>query len=132
DDLDERMIEAFRSLPRELNAVQALRASLGTGFRAIVGEELEIQRARERLLRTEPELRSAMLDEMARTVRVGGMMIGERAGRPADGEEVVTLAGAAIGMAIAAWLGSGTDEWLDHYVDRLDAGLARLESGFNL
>ena len=55
DDLDEQMIEAFRSQPAGLTVIQALRASLETGFGAAIGPALVVQRERERLIRTEPE-----------------------------------------------------------------------------
>src|SRR5664279_385500 len=66
DDLDDRLIEAFRAQPPELNALGALRASFRSGFGATMGAELVVQRERELLLRSVPELRSAMLDELTR------------------------------------------------------------------
>ena len=131
DDLDERMIEVFRALPPELNAVQALHAMFRRGFGAAIDEELEVQRERERLLRTVPELRSAMLDEFARTVGEIAALVAERSGRPADDEAVLALAGAVVGVSIAAWFESGEDLTAERYLTRVDAGLALLESGFH-
>src|SRR3974390_2701246 len=54
DALDERMIESFRAQPPALNAIQALRATFRSGCGAAMGEEMEVQRGRERLLRTVP------------------------------------------------------------------------------
>lgn len=132
DDLDDRMIQAFRAQPPELTAIQALRASLRTGFGAVIGEELEIQRERERLLRSEPELRAAMLDELTRTLREIAELIAERAGRAPDDDAVLALAGAVIGLTIAAWLGTEGDDWNGRFLERVDTGMALLESGFRL
>ena len=130
DDLDERMIDAFRAQPAELNAVQALRASFRAGFGAVAGEEFATQRVRERLMRSVPELQSAMLGEFARSVREVAELVAERSGRPADDDEVLALAGAVIGLAIAAWLGTEGEDWSVRYLDRIDVGMALVESGF--
>lgn len=130
DDLDERMIEAFRAQAPELNAVQALRASVRSGFGGLAGEEMALQLERERLLRSVPELQSAMLGELARTVGEIADLIAERAGRPADDDAVLALAGAVIGVAIAAWLAVDEDAPAERFLDRVDTGIALLESGF--
>lgn len=130
DDLDERMIEAFRAQPPELNALQALRASLHSGFGALAGEEMALQREREQLLRTVPELQSAMLGEFARTVTEIADLVAERSHRRADDDAVLALAGAVIGIAIAAWFSLDQDTPAERFLDRVDAGIALLESGF--
>ena len=130
DDLDERMIAAFRAQPPGLNALQALRASLHSGFGALAGEEMALQRERERLLRTVPELQSAMLGEFARTVTEIADLVAERAHRRADDDAVLALAGAVIGIAIAAWFSLDQDTPAERFLDRVDAGIALLESGF--
>jgi AcrR family transcriptional regulator len=130
DDLDERMIEAFRAQPPELNALQALRASFRSGFGGLAGEEMALQLERERLLRGVPELQSAMLGEFARTVGEIAGLVAERARRPADDDAVLALAGAVIGIAIAAWFAVDMDASPEHFLDRVDAGMALLESGF--
>lgn len=131
DDLDERLIAAFRTQPPGLNALQALRATLRVGFAGLGGEELALQRERERMMRTEPELRAAMLDELVRTQHEIAALIAERSGRPVDDETVQALGGAVIGIAIAAWLGHEGHDWTA-YLDRMDRGMALLESGFRL
>jgi AcrR family transcriptional regulator len=130
DDLDERMIEAFRAQPPELNALQALRASLWSGFGGLAGEEMALQLERERLMRSVPELQSAMLGEFARTVGEIADLVAERAHRPADDDAVLALAGAVIGIAIAAWFAVDMDASPEQFLDRVDTGLALLESGF--
>ena len=130
DDLDERMIEAFRAQPPELNAVQALRASLRSGFGGLAGDEMSLQLERERLMRSVPVLQAAMLGELARTVREIAVLVAERSRRPADDDAVLALAGAVIGLTIAAWFAGDGDDWTGHFLDRIDSGMAFLESGF--
>jgi len=129
DDLDDRLIEAFRAQPPELGALQAMRAAVSTGFRGLFGDALQVQRDRERLIRTEPELRSAMFDELTRTIREVTGMISERTGQPPDDDAVLALAGAILGVTMAAWFASEGD--LDErFLRRFDAAMAALETGF--
>ena len=132
DNLDERMIAAFRAQPPELSAVQALRAVFRSAFGGLAGEELAQQREREALMRTVPELRSAMLGELARTLNEIAELVAERAHRPTDDDAVLALAGAVIGLAIAAWFAADEDNWMPRFLARIDAGMALLESGFEL
>lgn len=132
DALDESWIEAFRSQPSELSALQALRASIRTGLGAVVGDDLALQLERERLMRSVPELRAAMLDEFVRTLNEIAALLAERTGRAVDDDYVVALAGAVLGVSIAAWLGGGEGDASVRYVERIDAGLALLEDGFRL
>ena len=132
DDLDERMIEAFRDQPPEMGVVEALRRSFRESFGAIMAQELKTQLERERLLRTVPELQSAMLGEFARTIQEIAGMMSERSGRPADDDQVLALAGAVVGVAIAAWYGAGEPEDAARFIERIDLGLGLLETGFRL
>jgi AcrR family transcriptional regulator len=132
DDLDDRMIEAFRAQPPGLSALQALRATVRSAFGGLAGEELAVQRERELLMRSVPELREAMLGELARTIREIADLVAERTGRPADDDAVLALSGAVIGLSIAAWFASDGDDWTARFIERIDAGMALLESGFRL
>jgi AcrR family transcriptional regulator len=132
DDLDDRMIEAFRAQQPDLTAVQALRAAFLSSFGGLAGEELALQRERELLMRSVPELREAMLGELARTVRVIADLVAERTGRAADDDAVLALAGAVIGLSIAAWFASDGDDWTARFLKRMDTGMALLESGIRL
>jgi hypothetical protein len=132
DDLDERMIEAFRAQSPWLTAVQALRAVFRSAFGGLAGEELAQQRERGRLMRTVPELRSGMLGELVRTLNEIADLVAERTHRPADDDAVLGLAGAVIGLAIAAWFAGDEDDWMPRFLARIDSGMALLESGFRL
>jgi hypothetical protein len=66
---------------------------------------------------------------LARTVREIAGLVAERTGRPSDDDAVLALAGAVIGVSIAAWLSDGEDA-TDRFLERMDAGIALLEAGF--
>jgi AcrR family transcriptional regulator len=129
DDLDAGLIAAYHAQPPELNAIEALRAAFRDGFSAITTSELEIQLERGRLLRDEPELRAAMLDELVRTLREMASLVAERM-EGVDGDVATALAGAMMGIAIGAWFASEGDDWVDRFLERIDAGMALLEPGF--
>lgn len=132
DDLDEPMMAALRSQPPEMSAVQAIRQAVAGGFGSTLGQGLELQRLRAELIRDEPELRAAMLDEFIRSLRLIAVTIGERSGGTADPEDVLALSGAVLGVTMAAWLASDGDGWIEQFLQRLDRGMALLESGFSL
>ena len=67
-----------------------------------------------------------------RTVREMVDLVAERSGRPADDDAVLALAGAGLGISIAAWLESEGDLSIERYLERIDKGMALLESGFRL
>jgi AcrR family transcriptional regulator len=131
DDLDERMIEAFRAQPPGTTAIEAAKASLTSLFASISADEMEMQTEREHLVRTVPELRSAMLDELTRTLNEIIELVAEHTGRPRDDNEVVALSGAVIGLSIAVWLESG-EFMSEHFIERFEAGVRLLETGFHI
>jgi len=132
DDLDQYLVRAFQTQPADRSAVQAMRGALRDAFGALAGEAFEVQRERERLMRTVPELRAAMLTELVRAMEMCTDLIAARTGRAADDEEIIALSGAVMGVSIAAWLREGFPGVKDQYVNRLDRALARLEDGFRL
>lgn len=130
DALDDLMVDAFRVQPAELNPVQALRAALRTGLAALPGEELALQFERERLIRSVPELQTAMLAEFSRNLREIAHLVAERTGRSADDDDVLAFAGAVVGVSIAAWLASDGEHWVEQFLAQIDRGMGLLESGF--
>ena len=132
DDLDERVIEAVRAQPRELSALQAMRNAVRSVFGGLAEHEEETQRERERLMWSEPELRAAMLQELVRTEREMVDFVAARAGLPADDDRVLAVAGAGIGVSLAAWFACEGDRSLARYFDLFDAAMAHLESALPL
>ena len=131
DELDNVLIGSFRMQPADVSVVEALRGAMRASFAAMASTDIEMQLERATLLTTVPELRSAMLDELVRTMQEIAGLIAERSGRPADDDAVVALAGGVLGVSIGAWFGSDGN-WTERFIDRLDAGMAMLESGFRV
>jgi AcrR family transcriptional regulator len=131
DVLDPPAVAAFRAQPAELSPIQALRGAMRQVFAELPAEELEVQQQRDRLIRSVPELRARMLDEFARSLDLFAEIVAERVGRRADELAVRTLAGAVIGVGIAAW-STGGDQPVTDYLALMDASLAQLEAGLPL
>ncbi len=131
DVLDPPVIAAFRAQPAKLSPIQALRGAMWAVLAELPAEELALQRERDRLIRSVPELRVRMLGEFARNLDLLAEVVAERVGRRADELAVRTLAGAVIGVGIAAWYTAG-DHTMTDYIALMDAGLAQLEAGLPL
>ncbi len=130
DVLDPVLLAAFRAQPAALSPIQALRGALRAVFGGMPAEEMEVSRERARLMQSVPELRSRVLDELARSVSLFAEIAAERVGRPPDDFAVRTLSGAILGVIIGAWL-TGADLSGD-FVSQMDAALAHLEAGLPL
>jgi AcrR family transcriptional regulator len=132
DALDPAALAAFRAQPAQLSPIQALRGAMRQVFAQLPAEELAVQRERDRLIRSVPELRARMLEEFARTFELFAEVVAERVGRRADEPAVRALAGAVIGIGIAAWYTAGEHASAEDYLAVMDAGLAQLEAGLPL
>jgi AcrR family transcriptional regulator len=127
DDLDARFLEAARAQPADLNIVQLVRNSIRSVFSAPTDLEMDTLWERERLMWREPEVRTAMLAELVRTLREAVEFVAERTGRPIDDDKVIATAGALIGVSLAAWFACEDDASLARYASLLDAAAAHLE-----
>jgi hypothetical protein len=102
-------------------------------FADLPAEELQAQRERDRLIRSVPELRAAMLNEFARNLDLLAELVAERVGRRGDELAVRTLAGAVIGVGIAVWYTAADQTMtMTDALALIDAGLAQLEAGLPL
>jgi hypothetical protein len=93
--------------------------------------ELARERARQALIMATPELRARTLDQLTGTLQMAAEMLAERAGREPDDPAVRTVAGALIGVAIAAMVTMTEHPDADVFA-LIDDGLARLEEGLKL
>jgi AcrR family transcriptional regulator len=132
DDLDEPMMAALRAQPTDMTSLEAMRQAITGVFGGSIGQELEVQRQRADLIREVPELRAAMIDEFTRTLRLMATTIAQRAGDKADYDEVLALAGAVLGVTLAAWLSSEGEGWTERFLERVDKGIRVLETGFDI
>jgi len=131
DSLDPILLEAMRTQPAELSPIQAMRATYRSIFSQLLPEEQEMMWQRGNLIRSTPELRARMLDDLAHTIQLIGEIVAARVGRPADDFGVRTFSGAVIGAAMAAWLMS-PDIRPGKAFQMIDDALALLEAGLPL
>ena len=129
DALDPLLLAALEAQPLDLSPVGAFRAAMSQVFSGVPAEVLTQQDERAALLLSVPELRMRMLDEAARTMDPFIAVIAQRAGKRPDDIAVRALAGAVVGVGIAAWFGAGGLDARD-YLRQMDDGLAQLEAGF--
>ncbi|TWP54363.1 TetR family transcriptional regulator [Lentzea tibetensis] len=129
DDFDGLILDAFRAQPAESTPVQAMRGA----FRDVLGGLPEADRGklRERvlLMLSVPPLRATLLDQVSGPMRLLAGVVAERTGRRPDDPGVRALAGAVIGVGLAAMFAAAEDQDTD-VVSLIDSMMARLEAGF--
>jgi AcrR family transcriptional regulator len=134
DDLDIVTLAALQAQPAGLSPIAAFRAAAAAARQQLTPDDLSRFTETTRLTLTVPEIRARALDELIRTNTVIATAIAMRAGRSADDCAVRNLAGAIIGVIMAATMPWQADSDGDIGVmfDRIDAGLAHLEAGLPL
>jgi len=135
DELDVLALGAFESQPAELSPVAAFRAASRQAIAGLSPEDLARLRETAELTLTVPDIRARAIDEFTRTIGEIAEAIARRVGRDSSDFAVRNLAGAIIGVIMAATL--PWQDWADDYasgdmLDRIDAGLAHLEAGLPL
>jgi len=135
DDIDPLAIAAFAEQPAGLSPVAAFRAAARTTFASLGDDELATLAETTRLAFAVPELRARAIDELARTIGVIAEAAAQRYGRDPDDFAVRNIAGAMVGVIIAATM--PWSDWADagavpDLLERIDAALAHLEAGLPL
>ena len=130
DDLDLLWMDAFRAQPPGMSPIAAMRAALHEGFATMSSEDTAMLRETMDLAAI-PAVRARMLDEFARTNQLLATAIAERVGRSPDDFAVQTVAGAVLGVAMAAWFTTPHDD-IEAFADKYERGLALLEAGLPL
>jgi AcrR family transcriptional regulator len=131
DDYDPLIVAAFKSQPAELHPVAALRGAMRSVFAELTAERMAQERERQALILSVPELRAGALDGLATTVQLLAEAVAERVGRRPDELAVRALAGAVIGVGLAAMLAAAEDPTADLFA-LLDGAMAHLEAGLPL
>jgi AcrR family transcriptional regulator len=131
DDFDVLATGAFEAQPAELGPVAAFRAAAARMFGALTPEELARFRETTALTLTVPEVRARALDEFARTIDEIAASVARRTGRATDDFAVRNLAGALIGVIMAATM-PWAEQPAEDLAERIDAALAHLEAGLPL
>ena len=130
DDLDLLWMDAFRAQPPGMSPIAAMRAALHEGFATMSSEDMGMLRETMDLAAI-PAVRARMLDEFARTNQLLATAIAERVGRSPDDFAVQTVAGAVLGVAMAAWFTTPHND-IEAFADKYERGLALLEAGLPL
>ena len=127
DDMDLLWMEAYRAQPPDLSPIAAMRISVRSAFAGLGEADLGQLREAMQLAVSVPAVRARMLEELARTTQRIAETVAERSGKAAGDFEVQVLAGAVVGIAMAAWFDQPGD--LEGFGDKFERGLALLESG---
>lgn len=130
DDMDLLWMDVYRAMPADLGPIAAMRAAVRTAFAGLGAAELDQLRQTMELATAVPAVQARMLTEFARTTQVIADAVADRSGRPASDFAVQALAGAVVGIALAAWFDKPGD--LARFGDRFERGLALLEAGLPL
>jgi AcrR family transcriptional regulator len=131
DRYDPLLIAAFHAQPPELTPLQALRGAMHAVFDELSDEERAQERERAAVIVSVPAVRARALDQLSESIHMIVALLAERSGRSADDFAVRNLAGALIGVGIAATL-SAVDTPDSDYLQLFDLGLAHLEAGLPL
>jgi AcrR family transcriptional regulator len=131
DDMDVIGMQNFEAQPPELSPIAAYRAATIQTFQSLTPEELERFRETTALTLTVPEVRARALDELARSVDVMAAAFARRTGHAPDDFVVRNVAGALIGVVLAATL-PWADQPTSDMLERIDAALRHLEAGLPL
>jgi AcrR family transcriptional regulator len=131
DDLDVLTIGAFEAQPPGLSPVAAMRAAAASTLAALTPQELDRLRATTELTVSVPEIRARAIDEFTRSIEAIAHAVARRTGHVPDDFAVRNLAGAMVGVVMAAALAAIDDPGADMF-ERIDAALAHLEAGLPL
>ncbi len=135
DELDVLAIGHFDHQPADLSPVAAFRAAARDAFASLDPAELAKLQETAALTLTVPELRARAMDELSRTIGEIAGAAARRSGRDPDDFAVRTVAGAIVGVIMAAtmpWSHWADDQARPDMLARIDAALAHLEAGLPL
>ncbi len=136
DDFDIVTLEALDQQPPDLGPIAAFRGAAAAARAQMTTEDVARFAETTQLTLSVPEIRARAIDELVRTTDVITAAIAARTGRAPDDFAIRNLAGAIIGVIMAAampWHALGdSDTDVDEMFDRIDAGLAHLEAGLPL
>jgi AcrR family transcriptional regulator len=134
DDFDIVALSEMEAQPAELGPIAAFRAAAAATEKQMTPEDVESFATTTALSMSVPEIRSRALDEFVRTTDQISAAIAVRTGGSPDDFAVRNMAGAIIGVIMAATMPWDSDEQTDvrAMFRRIDAGLAHLEAGLPL
>lgn len=131
DELDPLILAAFDAQPPDVGPVAALRNAMRIVFTDLTPEQDAVLRQRIRLMSSEPELRATMLNQFAHLVDQIAELLATRVGRSPGDFALHNLAGALLGVMMAAML-VAADKPAEDLVTLADQALAHLDAGLPL
>ncbi|MGX9789230.1 TetR family transcriptional regulator [Mycobacterium sp. MMS18-G62] len=126
DDLDRVTVEALARLPADLSPLQAFRRAFDLTMKVVSNDGWELERTRQRLVFSIPELKAAQFDAYGRIIRLLSEAECQRTGREGDDFEVRVFFGVLAGALMAV---------IDHSpgaVDQMYRALDFIEAGMPL
>jgi AcrR family transcriptional regulator len=126
DDLSTVLLATLTAQPPHLTALAAFRAAVHEAYDHMTADEWELEKIRQRLLYSLPELQGALRDEYHSLVSGVSEAMAERLTRGSHELEIRVFAGAVVGAIMA--LGNRGPFSLDN----VDAAMDFLESGLGL
>lgn len=131
DFMDEAVFKAAVAAPPELDPLQALHHGLRTVLLAMSDDDWAVERRRNHLIQTVPELQRGLLEEMARPMEYSVRAVAQRLGIPEDSPQARMFGCALIGGLVGLMMTTGQVEEVPIPESREEA-LAMLEQGIAL
>lgn len=131
DDLDPLILAEFDAVPPDVNAIGALRIAMKKVLGRVSAQNYAFVPERIQLVIKTPELRAAMLNQFAELIDVMAEPIARRAGKAPKDFAVRNVAGALLGVLIAAYFAAAESPTAD-FIDEMDKAMAHLEKGLPL
>jgi AcrR family transcriptional regulator len=132
DDFDVLTLGALDKQPADLSTIAAFRVAARQALQSLSEEELAGIRETTALILTVPELRVRAMDEFTRTIEVIAEAAAKRVGRAPDDFAIRVVAGAIIGVIMAAtmpWAQWAEESVTPDMFERIDTALGYLEAG---
>jgi hypothetical protein len=129
DSTDPLIIAAFRQQPKDISSIQALRNAIKETFGSLTQEELQFVNDRFMLARTIPEVQATLLEEMVRNIDMIAELVAERTDHDPSELTVRNIAGAIIGVGLAAMLEAQKKPLDRDSLGIFDKALENLENG---
>jgi AcrR family transcriptional regulator len=124
DDLDRVTVEALSRQPADLSPLQAFRSAFDITMKIVSNDGWELERTRQRLVFSIPELKAAQFDAYGRIIRLLSEAECQRTGREGDDFEVRVFFGVLAGALMAVIDRSpGAVDQLYRALDFIEAGM---------
>jgi AcrR family transcriptional regulator len=131
DDIDPIAFESFQNQPAAMTPLEALRATLSDVFSNLSADDWELERVRQQLIASVPELRAAVLLRLSESLELFAEQVGKRVGRDPSDFEVRNFAGVVLGTALTGFT-EALERPMTTYLETIDRALEHLQQGLPL